>query len=64
MVTYLETEGKISLTISDGGDGFDWKRVGNKKGGSDGTGLLLAKGYFDEVGYNKMGNVVTAVLGK
>ena len=64
MVSYEETKEKITLTISDGGDGFDWKRMGNKEIGTDGTGLLVAKGSFDQITYNKMGNVVTSVLRK
>jgi two-component system, cell cycle response regulator len=62
MVTYEEADSKIILTISDGGDGFDWKKRGGIEEGVDGTGLLIAKGSFDEIGYNKSGNVITAVI--
>mgnify|MGYP001197833795 CR=1 FL=1 len=66
-VKYEKNEMSVKLTISDYGQGFDWKdvlaneKIGNQK---DGLGVLVSYTLFDELNYNDIGNTVTAVVCK
>jgi anti-sigma regulatory factor (Ser/Thr protein kinase) len=66
-ITYEENNTMIKLIISDHGKGFDWKKVLiNEKNNTqdDGLGMLMSQGSFDELSYNDVGNIVTAVVYK
>jgi anti-sigma regulatory factor (Ser/Thr protein kinase) len=66
-VKYEKNEMAVKLTISDYGQGFDWKDVlAKEKSGTqkDGLGVLVSYNLFDELIYNDIGNTVTAVIYK
>ncbi len=59
------TRERFEITISDGGEGFDWRGLPGVEAGNllayNGRGIFLTKIYFDEVRYNERGNEVTLV---
>ncbi len=68
-IDYEETEEEIKLTITDQGDGFDWKsqmknnRITEKS--NHGLGLVVAKqGSFDKMYYNNKGNAAIGIIVK
>lgn len=64
-VTSRLTRERFEITISDGGEGFDWRALPGVEAGNllaySGRGIFLTKIYFDEVRYNERGNEVTLV---
>jgi anti-sigma regulatory factor (Ser/Thr protein kinase) len=60
---------KISITMADQGDGFDWKRVLARNTPADlenegGRGIFLVKHYVDDIDYNHLGNTVRVVISR
>lgn len=59
------TRERFEITISDGGEGFNWRALPGVEAGNllaySGRGIFLTKIYFDEVRYNERGNEVTLV---
>ena len=57
---------KVSLTVIDPGDGFDWKSIDltNKSDlisqKEKGRGLILINKVADEINFNEAGNIITA----
>ena len=65
-VEYSKTDTHIQVTVTDQGNGFDWKKFesnGNRSQDSHGRGIFLAKKLaFQELYYSGKGNVVTCVI--
>jgi len=66
-VAYSRTETEITMTVTDQGKGFDWKKFEPSPDGhapkSHGRGIFLAKNLsFKELYYSGSGNVVTCVI--
>jgi len=63
-IEYKTSENYCEWTISDEGDGFDWKsyleRLDADPLGQEGKGILCCKFHFSELFYNSSGNSVTA----
>jgi anti-sigma regulatory factor (Ser/Thr protein kinase) len=58
---------KITITITDQGEGFDWQRVLDRNTPADlenegGRGIFLVKHYVDSIHYNKIGNEVRVTI--
>jgi serine/threonine-protein kinase RsbW len=68
-VALIIEENKIEITITDEGNGFDYKNVANPTAQnglykSTGRGIFLAKQFFDSVEHKEKGNVVTLIKEK
>ena len=62
-IDYSVTNGKVEISLTDGGDGFDPKAVPDPRCGENiyktsGRGLFLIRSYMDKVGFNKCGNCI------
>jgi serine/threonine-protein kinase RsbW len=60
---------KISIEITDQGEGFDWQRVLDRNSPADlenegGRGIFLVKHYVDQLQYNKIGNSVSVIINR
>jgi len=60
----LPEEGLVRYTVSDEGDGFDWRSPPDPSDPENmtarhGRGLLMARHSFDNISFNERGNVVT-----
>ena len=62
-------DNRISISIADQGEGFNWERVLTRNTPADlenegGRGIFLVKHYVDNIRYNNVGNVVSVEIGK
>lgn len=62
-------DNKITISIADQGEGFNWERVLNRNTPADlenegGRGIFLVKHYVDNIQYNDVGNEVSVEIGK
>lgn len=65
-VVYEQTEKRIKVSITDDGNGFDWRNLPNHEDEDallsfSGRGILLTRFYYQNVEWNEKGNEVTLI---